>query len=367
VIGAGVVGAAVAQRLAALHVEAILLDGAEPGSGATGASFGAVHANSQVPRDYFALCQAAMDEFRRFAWQLAPAPWYHAEGSLVWFRDPARIVSLEDDARRLRDWGYEAETIPAGRVLVELEPGLGIANPETPVAWFPRDAWVDAAALTRRLVERVRNAGGRVLTGEGRAVVAIGREGGRVSGVTLAGGQKIPVAAVVNAAGVNAGQVAAMVARRLPVLAPRSLAVWAALPDDAEPVRRPLRTDGIAMRPDGPGRVFVVPRTEVDDVPAGSIALDDPLVAETFRLASDAIPALAAAQPVAACVAAWPVPDDGLPCVGAVSDIPGYFEAVTDYGVTLAPLIGRSLADTILGRGGNPLLEPFSPNRFAQA
>ena len=131
-------------------------------------------------------------------------------------------------------------------------------------------------------------------------------------------------------------------------------------------MRRPLRTDGIAIRPDGPGRVFLVPFTEADNVPEGSIARDDPLVTGALGVASEVVPALAAAQAVAARVASWPILDDGLPCVGAVSAVPGYFEAVTDYGVTLAPLIGRSLADTILGRGGNPLLEPFSPDRFSR-
>jgi glycine/D-amino acid oxidase-like deaminating enzyme len=63
-------------------------------------------------------------------------------------------------------------------------------------------------------------------------------------------------------------------------------------------------------------------------------------------------------------VAAWPLTDDGLPSVGAVAGIPGYVEAVTDYGVTLASLIARSLADELLGKSGNPLLASFRPDRF---
>jgi glycine/D-amino acid oxidase-like deaminating enzyme len=53
--------------------------------------------------------------------------------------------------------------------------------------------------------------------------------------------------------------------------------------------------------------------------------------------------------------------------VGAVAGIPGYVEAVTDYGVTLAPLVARSLANEMLGAPGNPLLEPFRPDRFVPA
>ena len=218
--------------------------------------------------------------------------------------------------------------------------------------------------MTQRLVEGVRNAGGRVLMGPEREVVAIGIEAGRVSSLTLAGGQSIPVAAVVNAAGVDAGHVAALVGRNLPVLVPRSLVVRAELPDGGDPLRRPLRTDAIAVRPDGPGRVLLVPTDESGDRPPGPVPLDDPRVGEVIAAAAAAVPALASAQPIEAHVAAWPLLEHGSPGVGAVADIPGYVEAVTDYGVTLAPLIARSLTDEMLGAPANPLLEPFRPDRL---
>jgi glycine/D-amino acid oxidase-like deaminating enzyme len=252
-------------------------------------------------------------------------------------------------------------------VLEDLEPGLRFADPGTPVAWFPDEAWVDPRTLTQRLVEGVRNAGGRVLTGPAREVVAIGSEAGRVSSLTFAGGQSIPIAAVVNAAGVDAAHVAALVGRRLPVLAPRSLAVRVELPDGGDPLRRPVRTDGIAMRPDGPGRVLLVPLDEPGDRPPGPVPLDDPRVGEAMSVAAAAVPALAAARPIEAHVAAWPLMEHRSPSVGVVAGIPGYVEAVTDYGVTLAPLLARSLVDEMLGKPGHPLLAPFRPDRFLLA
>jgi glycine/D-amino acid oxidase-like deaminating enzyme len=75
-------------------------------------------------------------------------------------------------------------------------------------------------------------------------------------------------------------------------------------------------------------------------------------------------PALAAARPMAALVGMRPIPADGLPSVGKVPGIPGYVEVVTHSGVTLAPLIARSLTDEMLGEPGNPLLAPFHPDRF---
>src|SRR5919112_164538 len=173
VIGAGVIGAAVAQRLAEKGFAVILLDRAEPGSGTTAASYAWVNANRKLPRTYFDLSVAAMEDYRRLAWRLAPAPWYHLDGNLIWFRDPARASALRENVQRLQAWGYAAELLPARIVLAELEPGLAIPDPETPAAWFSGEAWVDASAMTHRLVEAARNAGGRVLTGPDREVVAI--------------------------------------------------------------------------------------------------------------------------------------------------------------------------------------------------
>lgn len=367
VIGSGVVGAAIAQRLAEQGVAVLLLDGADPGmeSNATAASLGAVTAREQTPRAFFDLCRAAMEDCRRLAWKFAPAPWYHAEGSLAWFEDPERASALKEQVQRLQGWGYAAENLSARVVLSDLEPGITCADPDTAVAWFAEEAWVDAPALTRRLIEAVRNAGGRVLIGPERGVVAIGTADGRVSDVTLRGGQTLPVDCVVNAAGAEAAAVAALVGRQLSLLTPRGMAVRAEMADGRDPLRRPVRTDGIAIRPDGPGRVLLVPAEALEEAPLGSLPVDDARVMVTMARGAEVVPALASARPVAALVADWPLLADGLPSVGVVGAIPGYVEAVTDYGVTLASLIARSLAEEIGGRPGNPLLEPFRPGRPA--
>lgn len=59
------------------------------------------------------------------------------------------------------------------------------------------------------------------------------------------------------------------------------------------------------------------------------------------------------------------MPADGYPSVGAVAGIPGYYETVTHSGITLGRLIGRLLAELILDDRIDPLLEPYSPDRFA--
>jgi glycine/D-amino acid oxidase-like deaminating enzyme len=61
-----------------------------------------------------------------------------------------------------------------------------------------------------------------------------------------------------------------------------------------------------------------------------------------------------------------PVPADGHSCVGALPEIPSYYEAVTHSGVTLGPLVGRLLAREILTGEVDPLIAPFRPDRFSR-
>jgi glycine/D-amino acid oxidase-like deaminating enzyme len=160
-----------------------------------------------------------------------------------------------------------------------------------------------------------------------------------------------------------------MVGRRLPLAPSPGLVVRAAMPDGSNPLRLPVETDRFAIRPDGAGRVLlsldVGDAAELANTAPGLLALRDPLVTRIMAWGAELAPAVTAAEPFEAVVAMRPIPADGFPSVGAVAGIPGYFEAVTHSGITLAPLIGRSLADEILQRQFDPLLEPFRPDRAA--
>ena len=370
VIGAGIVGACIAARLAEKNTPVLLLDKGEPGYGTSNASYAWVNANQKLPRAYFDLSVAAMAEYQRLAWQHAPATWYHRDGNLVWFADPGQAADLAERVARLQAWGYAAELIPVSQAIADLEPALagGDTRPGAQIAWFPEEAWVDALAMTERLVAAARHAGGRVLTGPDREVVTISRDGGRVTTITLRGGQTLPVRAVVNAAGAAGTAVAAMVGRKLPMQDSPGMIVRATLPDGVETLTRLDDREIIAMRPDGPERVLIAldaeSISEIAGLPPGPLSISHPLVGRMLALAADAAPVLAAAQPVAAVIAPRPIPADGYPSVGGVPEIPGYFEAITHSGVTLAPLIGRVLAAEILGQPPDPLFGPYRPDRF---
>lgn len=372
VIGAGIVGAAIAFRLAEKQADVIVLDRAAPGSGTTSASYAWINANEKLPRDYYDLSVAAMVEHQRLAWRLAPAHWYHRDGNLIWSSD---IAMLRERVARLRSWGYAAEMIPVSQAIADLAPGLagGSVADGGEIAWFAEEAWVDAPVMTDALIEAARHVGGRILSGPEREVVGIDLAVGRVASVTLRGGQTLPVDAVVNAAGPSGAAVAALVGRELPMRSSPGFILRAHWPEVATLLPRPVESDAVALRPDGADRILAA--LDIDDVAElagvapGALPLDTPLVARVMALCSEVAPEMAAAAPLQAVVAMRPMPADGFPSVGSVPEIPGYFEAVMHSGVTLAALVGRAMTEEVLGRGDafTALLAPFRPDRFSVA
>ena len=154
VIGAGIVGASVAFRLAESRaVRVWIIDGSGPANGTTSTSFAWVNANDKTPRDYFELNRAGLEEHLRLCDELPDvAPWIHPGGNLEWTGDEKTLEALTNRVERLRSWGYAAEWRKARHVNEALEPNVAFPSPDTPVAFFSEEVWIDAARLTNTFV-----------------------------------------------------------------------------------------------------------------------------------------------------------------------------------------------------------------------
>jgi glycine/D-amino acid oxidase-like deaminating enzyme len=113
------------------------------------------------------------------------------------------------------------------------------------------EGWLDPYALMTLLRKAAVAEGVEVVAGE---VVGIERNGGRVTGVTLAGGQQLTCGALVNAAGAGGGRLAAMAGLVLPV-GPRKRYVYVLDCPSASAAlcQAPLTVDasGVWFRPEG--------------------------------------------------------------------------------------------------------------------
>lgn len=198
----------------------------------------------------------------------------------------------------------------------------------------------------------------------GKTMTSIRTWVGRVSEVRLDDGERIPADVVVNAAGPGADRVAASLGLPLPVAPSRGL--LARLAVEGEPLGRLAHGDHVNLRPDGPEHILAH-HESVDRKLRGCEDEPEALGKELLGRARELLPALENTRGVEVRMGTRPIPADGRSCVGAVSEIPGYYEAVTHSGVTLGPLVGRLLAEEILTEEIDPLISAFRPDRFARA
>jgi glycine/D-amino acid oxidase-like deaminating enzyme len=139
------------------------------------------------------------------------------------------------------------------------------------------EGWFDAHSLLALLRGAARQKGAHYLHAE---VTGIARAGARVTGVTLGDGRRIGCGTLVNAAGPQAGDVAAFASIRLPV-EPRKRCVFVVACRSALP-GMPLMVDptGVWIRPEGGVYICGVSPPEENDSRAADFEVDYSLFEE---------------------------------------------------------------------------------------
>ncbi len=359
VIGAGIVGAATAWRLAEAGARVLVLEGSTVAAGATGSSFSWLNAVSKEPEAYHRLNALGMAEYEAVGRALGEEV-RRGGGCLEWADTEDGARRLAERVARLRARGYAVRWLDH-REATELEPGLLLGGVEA-VAYYERDGWVDAPTVTRALLARTRALGGAVR--EGAPVTALHTDGRRVAAV-VAAGTRIGTGAVVICAGTGTPALTGMLGVSVPLAhRPGLLAVTTPVP--AGTLSRVVYAPGVHARPDVSGGL----RLGAEDVDVlaseGTPAEPPPRWADVLvaRLrAALRIPPATRVQRVF--IGVRPVPADGVSVVGRLPGWDNVYVAVTHSGVTLGPLLGRLLATEVTTGRPDPLLAPFRPDRFA--
>src|SRR6478609_7476957 len=161
VIGAGILGASVAARLAAAGLRVTLLDQDEPGRATSRWSFAWINSNDKVPRPYHDLNHAGMRAWAELAPDLDGDAWYRPVGHVEL---AASRAELEARVQRLTDWGYPARLIDVAEAAA-LEPALRVP-PDATAAFFPDEGYLLTEPLIARLVAYAESRGAEVRTSE---------------------------------------------------------------------------------------------------------------------------------------------------------------------------------------------------------
>lgn len=360
IIGAGLVGSAVAYYCASAGARVTVVEAGRPGGGTSSTTFSWLNANNKTPREYFDLNVAGMHEHLAVRDSLGSTPWLHEGGNLDWAENGADDAALLTKVERLRAWGYAAELLPP-RQARELEPDLRIdeSNVEQ-VAYYPDECWLDPLPLIYRLLRESERQGARLHHGR---VARIDLMAGRAVGVVTEAGERIAADVIVDCAGRVADEVAALTGFSLPMANTAGLlALTAPAPTG---LSRIVHAPGVNIRPDGAGRLLL----HSDDTDALVDAATPPSLAqpgcvELLRRAVQVMPTIDGVPLEAARVGVRPIPADGLSAVGPIPGVDGAYAVVTHSGATLCLALGRMVAAEIAGGAEVPELQPFRPARF---
>ena len=363
VVGAGILGASVAARLAGAGLRVTLLDQDQPGRATSRWSFAWINSNDKGPRPYHDLNHAGMRAWAELAPDLDGDAWYRLSGH-VELATADTAAELQARVKRLTDWGYPARMVGAAEA-AKVEPALHVP-PDAAAAFFPGEGYLLTGLLIARLVARAQRHGAHVRTGEPGRVTGLDTRPGASPRVRTAAGEVLEADEAICCAG-----------RWTPALAAVPLVPWETSGSTAPglvvrvgPVAPPgpvrlVHTPELSLRPHPGGLLHL----EAEDA-AAAVDLHTPepelrrWAAELLRRARRTIRGLDDARVVKLKVCVRPMPADGQSIVGRLPGAPGVYVAVTHSGVTLAAHLSRLIA-TDLTTGTPPaVLTPYRPGRF---
>lgn len=348
IVGAGIIGAALAHRLACLGAHVTVVEGIAPAAMATGRSFGWINASFHLSPDHYRLRLAAMAAHRALAAEVGLSP---ATQGCLWFEETgAGFDRLRDDLTAL---GYPCHPLTRAEV-ARLEPAL--ANPPQRALFFPTESALDPAALTKALLFAASAKGATVLSG--LPVSALLTAGDRVTGITTPAG---PITAdhTILATGTGTPALLKPLGLTFPMLhRPGAIFRSQPLPPLLTHI---LVTPRLEVRQDAQGRILCPTAAAHQGDTSTTLPPPDTLLAETLTHLKTLLPQ-ADLRPEGLRMAERPVPGDGLPAIGPVR--PGLSMAVMHSGATLAPEAANLLAAELTGQGDQPALAPFRPARF---
>lgn len=209
VVGSGAVGAACAAALARAKRRVRVLS--HPGRGTTAVSGGHLLLQSRQPGSTLELARRGLELLADFARGREEELLYRRAGSLLLAISPEEIEALHAHHRTLADAGIPVEWL-TGEAARALEPAL---SPEVAAASFcPADAQIHPASLAGAWLTEALQHGASVTSGA--PVESFITSGGKVCGV-VAGGVEYEASAVVLAAGVWTGELAAMAGAKVEI------------------------------------------------------------------------------------------------------------------------------------------------------
>ncbi len=365
VVGGGCMGASLAWHLARQAADVVLLERGHLAGGATG------HSGALIRRHYehgigLALAHESLRFFETFRARTGHEAGFVRVGFTTGAR--ARDVPALERLLALQRAHHVAAKLVTPRELREIEPAMRVEDLAAGV-FDSLAGYADPVATTLGFANAAVEAGAEVH--EGTEVRRVLVERGRVVGVQ---GKRTEIRAdrVVLAAGNWTPRLAATAGVRLPIRFVRGEVAILRRPPDFEPPPR-LHFDhyhNTYSRPDGPRDALVgylhreLRGAHASPSPA-TATVRMSTVRDLKRRLAARFPGFARAQPRGGWAGLYDVTPDRYPILGPCGPRGLHVAAgFSGHGFKLCPAVGRLLADAVLGKARDPILEALGLKRF---
>ena len=359
VIGAGLVGAAIALRLAETGLQVTLVDADFAGGGSTGAAMGHIVAMDDSPAQ-LALCADSRRRWNALAESLPEDAECDRCGTLWLAATEAELESARQRISSYASQGVRAELLDASglaRAEPQLAPGLAGA------LLVPDDSVVYPPTVARELVRRAVGRGARLR--EHTAVASLAaRE------VRFTDGSRLATGAIVVAAGVASSALVPglpivprkghlVITDRRPGLVHHQLVELGYLRSahtfDAASV-------AFNVQPRRTGQLLIGSSRELVGLDA---SINRPLLARMLARAEQFLPALGRTRALRSWIGFRPTTADKLPLIGRWPALPDLWIAAghEGLGITMAPGTAELIVAGVLGQRAAVDPTPFRPDR----
>lgn len=380
VVGGGVIGASVAYQLAKRGKKVILTEKHDHASGASGSCDTGIFLQSKNAGIHLRLALASAELFKGLREELDRDIEYHVKGGMILIETAAELKIMEDFVARQKQTGLQVEIIDrkeASRMQ------RGLAEHLVATTYSPQDGGVNPIELNLGFAKAASKLGTEILLET--EVTGFIMNGGRVEGIETAQGP-IYAPIVVNAAGAWAPIIGEMVGLHLPIK-PRRGQIMITEPVapyiakgmlSASYIVAKFNADklkeskskavqlgvGLSLSQTKKGNILIGATREfvgydVRNTHEGIQAI----LKNAIRL----VPGLGSIHIIRTMGGVRPYTPDGLPLVGYVNNLEGYFMSAGHEGdgIALSPVTGKIVADMIVDGKTFMDVSALDPNRFA--
>jgi len=379
VIGGGAIGAATAYYLCKEGAEVMIVEAEDLAAGASGACDGFLSLQTKQLGSHLEMAMESIKLFPEIAKDLEAEIEYNPCGGLMLATTQEQMKELRARAKKLKASGLEVEVLSAADLKNYMpEMGKNVKG----ASYCPQDAQVNPIKLTLGLAQKAQEMGATIL--KGVKVENIVVTNNRVREVNTSEGS-IHSRRVVCAAGTGSNQIGKMIIVDIPVMPQRGQILVTAAREPvlktivygAEYLGTKASIDELMPKEEEAlklGLGFTAEQTASGNILLGSTrefaGFDNQTTPEAINaIAKNAInymPWIKDADVIRSFAGLRPYSPDGLPIMGTVKGVRGFYIATghSGDGICLAPITGKLISELVLDGETSLDISPFSLYRF---